>query len=315
MTGKMTYGILASLLTVLPVAPAHAQVVDTASVRVIQVDGHAVRLYARGLGTREATQPIVVFEGGSSGPIESWAGVLDALGDGIAAVTYDPPGLGGSEWDELEPTPERIAKRLRRVLAAAGVEPPYVLVGHSWEAWAVRAFEGEFTPEVAGMVLIDPTGPFSGPTFGSALEDIGAGPEALSELAGFLNEMMAGAPLPMRRRQAVIDQYQETGTDPDVPVAPSVPSVVLSAGRFDPFEMPPGVTLSFDMGEFLAAFRTRGPDGHWATFWRDWVASAPRGMLIYAADLPHCIHCADPGLVAWAIRRILASSASTGGEP
>lgn len=311
MTTRITYSMLVSLLVAPWAGSAHAQVVDTASIRFIDVDGHAVRLYERGLGTREAAQPVVVFEGGSSGPIESWVGVLEALGDGIAAVAYDPPGLGGSEWDDVEPRPELVARRLRRVLAAAGVAPPYVLVGHSWEAWVVRAFEGGFTPEVAGLVLIDPTGPASGTIFRSALEDIGAGPDALAELHAFLDEMLAEAPLPIRRRQAVINQYQESGTDPDVPVAPSVPSVVLSAGRFDPFDMPPGVTLSFDMGEFLAAIRTHGSDG----FWRDWVDSAPHGMLIYAADLPHCIHCADPSLVEWAIRRILASTASTGEEP
>jgi parallel beta-helix repeat protein len=296
-------------------SPPPSQGADSSSIRMIRVDGHAIRFLARGLAERAAGQPVVVFEGGSSSPIEGWTGVLDALGEDVPAVAYDPPGLGGSDWDEVEPYPDRVAERLRRVLAAAGVEPPYVLVGHSWEAYVVRAFEGMYTGDVAGMVLIDPTPPGTGRWFRSAFDDIGAGPGAPAELRSFLNTMVAGAPLPVRRRQAVIDEYEVAGTDPDVPSAPSVPVVVLAAGRFDAFEMPPGVTLSFDMGAFFAALRTRDPGETWGR----WVGSAPDGMLVYAAGLPHCMHCADPGLVAWAIRRVSASAVrdqpTRGGEP
>lgn len=72
MASETAHSIFVVLLMVLPARPIPAQVVDTTTIRFIQVDSHAVRPYARGVGTREPTQPIVVFEGGSS-RLVGWA--------------------------------------------------------------------------------------------------------------------------------------------------------------------------------------------------------------------------------------------------
>jgi pimeloyl-ACP methyl ester carboxylesterase len=48
---------------------------------------------------------------------------------------------------------------LRHVLHQARIEPPYVLVGHSFGGFNVRVFAGGFPEEVAGVVLIDSSHP------------------------------------------------------------------------------------------------------------------------------------------------------------
>ena len=48
---------------------------------------------------------------------------------------------------------------LRAALAAAGEEPPFVLVGHSLGDVYVRVFAGRDPGDVAGLVLVDPFGP------------------------------------------------------------------------------------------------------------------------------------------------------------
>ena len=46
---------------------------------------------------------------------------------------------------------------LNTLLARAGVEPPYVLVGHSVGGLYVRLYAHEHPDQVAGMVLVDTT--------------------------------------------------------------------------------------------------------------------------------------------------------------
>jgi pimeloyl-ACP methyl ester carboxylesterase len=48
---------------------------------------------------------------------------------------------------------------LHALLAAGGVEPPYVLLGWSIGAWYARVFTHRYPGEVAGVVLLDGTHP------------------------------------------------------------------------------------------------------------------------------------------------------------
>jgi pimeloyl-ACP methyl ester carboxylesterase len=45
---------------------------------------------------------------------------------------------------------------LRALLAAAGEEPPYILVGHSFGGLVVRLYAASYPDEVVGIVLVDP---------------------------------------------------------------------------------------------------------------------------------------------------------------
>jgi pimeloyl-ACP methyl ester carboxylesterase len=47
---------------------------------------------------------------------------------------------------------------LRRLLRAARIEPPHVLVGHSYGGMLARLFAGEHPDETAGVVLVDARG-------------------------------------------------------------------------------------------------------------------------------------------------------------
>jgi len=69
--------------------------------------------------------------------------------------TYDRAGLGWSERGRNPRTAGNIVKELHLLLEGAGVEPPYVLVGHSKGGLFVRLFAHEYLGEVAGLVLVD----------------------------------------------------------------------------------------------------------------------------------------------------------------
>jgi pimeloyl-ACP methyl ester carboxylesterase len=79
----------------------------------------------------------------------------DAIAPFARVCTYDRAGL---EWSDPAPTArtsQQIVNELHALLANAGIEPPYVMVGHSFGGLNVRLYASQFPEEVAGLVLVD----------------------------------------------------------------------------------------------------------------------------------------------------------------
>jgi pimeloyl-ACP methyl ester carboxylesterase len=73
--------------------------------------------------------------------------------------SYDRAGLGFS-YPVSEPrTINVIAQEIQQLLRAAGVNPPYILVGHSMGGYDVRFYAKLYPTGVAGMVLVDASHP------------------------------------------------------------------------------------------------------------------------------------------------------------
>src|SRR5687768_3811375 len=97
-----------------------------------QVNGRSVRLDIVAPERPNATEPTIVFESGLGTPgTGDFARVLPLLPKNVRTIRYDRPGLGGSADDGESPTPRHSAIVMHDALAAAGVTPPYILVGHS----------------------------------------------------------------------------------------------------------------------------------------------------------------------------------------
>jgi len=118
------------------------------------VGGHRLHLHCAGRGA-----PAVVFDAALGASALSWTLVQPEVARVTRACTYDRAGLGWSEAGPLPRTAGRIAGELRQLLHAAGVGPPYVLVGHSFGALVVRIFAARHRAETAGLVLVDPAHP------------------------------------------------------------------------------------------------------------------------------------------------------------
>jgi pimeloyl-ACP methyl ester carboxylesterase len=123
---------------------------------LVDVGGHRLHLDVKG---PPGSGPTVVLEAGMGSFSANWYWVHEALADDVRTVAYDRAGLG---WSEPGPGPRdgrSIAVELRTALRAAGVDGPFVLVGHSFGGLPVRAFADLYPAETAGIVLVDASHP------------------------------------------------------------------------------------------------------------------------------------------------------------
>ena len=122
--------------------------------RMVDVGGHRLHVLDSGKG-----HPTVVFEAGLPGSVLSWHQVQQELARVVRVVSYDRAGLGWSDPGPEPRTAERIVEELHRLLDAAAVPGPYILVGHSFGGLTMRLFAVRYPDEVEGLVLVDPVGP------------------------------------------------------------------------------------------------------------------------------------------------------------
>ena len=115
-------------------------------------DGRAINLRCTGRGT-----PTVLLESGFGADSGAWSKAQPALSRGTRVCAYDRAGYGYSDPGPLPRDGATIARDLDQALEAAGVEGPYIVVGHSAGGLYARLFAARRPGEVAGLVLLDPT--------------------------------------------------------------------------------------------------------------------------------------------------------------
>ena len=97
------------------------------------------------------------LEAGLGDSLESWRLVQPEISRFTRVCSYDRAGYGYSDPASMPRTSERIATELHRALRSAGEKPPYLLVGHSFGGFNVRVFNGQYSDEVVGLILVDAT--------------------------------------------------------------------------------------------------------------------------------------------------------------
>jgi pimeloyl-ACP methyl ester carboxylesterase len=114
--------------------------------------GRRLMLHHAGTG-----MPAVVIEAGAGAFGLDYLNMFELCAKRTTCVLYDRAGSGWSDPVPGSRSTREIVTDLHDALGLAGIEGPYLLVGHSLGGLLVRAFAQRFPDEVVGLVLIDPS--------------------------------------------------------------------------------------------------------------------------------------------------------------
>jgi pimeloyl-ACP methyl ester carboxylesterase len=258
-----------------PATPSAAPSASAGPRLVALADGRRMELECSGSG------PVVVLDAGLGNEMDVWFAVVPLVDDVATVCRYNRAGLGRSD---PRPEPHGSASAvadLHELLTAAGLKPPWAVVGASFGGLHANLFARTYPNEVRGIVLVDAIAP-----------KWNAGLEAL--LTPALVEARHAIP-----NGEPISNEDLRASDAVVATAPSFPPVklvVLRHGRpFPPIDDDP-------------AWPTDRVEALWATLQGELAALSPTSVEILAERSGHRIHQDQPKLVADAIAAILDPS-------
>jgi pimeloyl-ACP methyl ester carboxylesterase len=119
--------------------------------RMVDIGGQRMHILVRGEGS-----PAVVIVPALASNVLEWVRVQRATATGTTVCVYDRAGIGWSDPPPRGPlTVDAMADDLHALLKGSGVEPPYVIAGHSLGGIIARRFQVRHPDGVAGMLLVD----------------------------------------------------------------------------------------------------------------------------------------------------------------
>ncbi|HTV84332.1 MAG TPA: alpha/beta hydrolase [Dyella sp.] len=122
--------------------------------RMYEVDGHAMHMYCTGTGS-----PTLVLDAGLGDDWTVWSKVQPELSKTTRVCSFDRSGLGSSDLLPGAHDANTLADQLHALVGRAGIQKPFVLVGHSIAGLYARAYASRYPDDLAGMILIDSSTP------------------------------------------------------------------------------------------------------------------------------------------------------------
>jgi pimeloyl-ACP methyl ester carboxylesterase len=272
--------------------------------QMVDVGGYRLHLLCVGTGS-----PTVVLDAGLGGTSLDWSLVQTEIGLTTRVCAYDRAGLGWSDNSPQPRTPSELARELHTLLANAGIEGPYVLVGHSLAGKNVRLFTQMYPDRVVGMVLVDARGEYvdthTSPAEEKAFQDAYAGQVSLLRvvrglgLIRLIGASQFGTPaMPSATRAAIAlfttgprglaagaaEALQRAANDAQLAAAPSLGDRPLIV---------------------LASEQNMTADPNWPEAQRLMAGLSTQSRLIVPAGSGHYIQWDHPAVVIDAVRQVV----------
>lgn len=103
--------------------------------------------------------PAVIIEGGAGSASPNYYWLQQQLKDRVQVCRYDRAGLGWSDDSVTPRDADTVTSELHALLAAAEVEPPYIIAGHSLGGALMRVYTDRYPEDVVGLMFIDSSHP------------------------------------------------------------------------------------------------------------------------------------------------------------
>jgi pimeloyl-ACP methyl ester carboxylesterase len=155
---RILLGLVVSLVAIATaglIYQAAAQQIDERNFpppgRLVDISGYKLHISCIGDGS-----PTVILDAAGGNSSASWGLVQPDLARSTRVCAYDRAGMG---WSERGPLPRDLKQHVREMhalLSGAGIEGPYVMVGHSYGGRVALVYAKEYPSEVVGLALIDP---------------------------------------------------------------------------------------------------------------------------------------------------------------
>lgn len=197
--------LIAVLLLLWPTSAARAQ---GSSGQLVDIGGR--RLCINCQGEMKGGQPIVTLDSGLGSDSTSWKLVQPEVAKFARVCSYDRAGLGRSDKAPKLGDGDRIIADLPRLLVAANIRPPFVLVGHSLGGLNCRRYAVEYPSEVVGMVFVDSPNENASPRFWQIFREVNRREPTPEE-----ERLIVGEDLDMR---AVEEQARQKRWEADIPL-------------------------------------------------------------------------------------------------
>jgi pimeloyl-ACP methyl ester carboxylesterase len=240
------------------------------------VDIGGRRLHVSCVGTGS---PTVILEAGLGDSSETWRAVQPAVAGFTRVCSYDRAGKGTSDPDPRPAfrTSRVIVEDLDRLLRAAPVSGPYVLVGHSLGGAHIRLYASRFPKDIVGMVLVDA----SHEDQYTRITSTGVSPPL-------------PAPGENSERADMLASLDEVGKER---WRADIPLVVVSHGRPIADALPNITTEQVTRIEAV-----------WLELQRELASRSPQGRLVIAQKSGHYVQVDEPELVVQAIREVVQAA-------
>jgi pimeloyl-ACP methyl ester carboxylesterase len=118
--------------------------------QLVDVGGYKMHINCTGQGS-----PTVILAAGAADFSTTWVYVQPEVAKLTQVCSYDRAGMGWSEPSPDPRTANATVEELHTLLVNAGVQGPYVLVGHSLGGMHMRVYARSYPDEVVGLIQVD----------------------------------------------------------------------------------------------------------------------------------------------------------------
>jgi pimeloyl-ACP methyl ester carboxylesterase len=292
------------------------------------VGGHRLHYRCDGSGA-----PAVVLEAGIAASSLTWSRVRPAIAQSTRVFSYDRAGLAWSEGTSDARSMTALVTELERLLEHAGIQPPYILVGHSFGGLVIRAFAQRHPARVAGLIFVDPLHPeeWCDPSpaqrrmlrGGIFLSRIGAVLARLGVVRLCLALLSGGAPAAPRRFSRLFGPQAAALLEHMVGEVQKLPPEVLPSvqahwsnpkafrGMWQHLAAMPSCCADVARGSDtfgdlpVVVLSAGGRDERWLAADARLAQSSSNGRHVISSNSGHWVHLDDPALVVEAIRSVM----------